>query len=202
MGGAVRDPMVGRDLLIGAAAGVTMTALSYTFHLVPGWLHWPGFEPHTPSFVTLGGARYVVATALFEVSNAVQNAMLGVMGLALLRLAVRREWLAFWVAVAIFTPLAARGQFQSGTLWLDLTFGAFVVTIILGVLFRYGLFAGIVGFTCHFVTFNQMLTLNPERQYFSTGLLAMGCVALLSVAGLVFTRPRDGRSMFSARSPG
>jgi len=188
LGGSFRDAMVGRDLVIGATCGVAMTVVSYLFHLLPGWMGWPSFEPHSPGFDTLGGTRYVIATGLFTLSNA----MLGVMGLALLRLVLRRVWLVFAVATAIFTPLAARGQFQSGILALDLVFGALLVAMILGLLFRYGLFAGFVGFFAHFWTWGLSITLDPNRQYFQTGLMAMGVGAALAVVGFALTRsPRS-----------
>ena len=188
LGGSVRDPMVGRDVLIGATCGLVMTVVSYVFYLVPGWMGWPAFEPHTPGLDTLIGTRYVIAECCLRISYALQNAMLGVLGLALLRPLLRREWLTFAVAVALFAPLGARGQFQSGILALDVAFGAMLVIIILGVLFRFGLFAGIVGFFVHFWTFSVALTADPERQYFQTGLVAMGVVLALAVAGATIAR--------------
>ena len=44
--GVIRDPLIGRDLIVGTLAGVTMTAVSYVFFLVPEWLNWLAFTPH------------------------------------------------------------------------------------------------------------------------------------------------------------
>jgi hypothetical protein len=89
------------------------------------------------------------------------------------------------VAVVVFTPLAARGQFQSGDLLLDLSFALLLVVIILGVLFRYGLFAGIVGFFCHFLSWGVVSTLDPSKPYFDTGLASLVVVLAIAVTGLV-----------------
>jgi hypothetical protein len=116
--------------------------------------------------------------------------MTGVVGLALLRGVIKREWLTFAAATLIFTPLAARGQFQSGITWLDLLFGAMLVALILGVLFRFGLFAGIIGFTTHFWTYAVPTTLDPTRQYFSASAFALGIIFAFILCGAGLIRMR------------
>src|SRR5690606_6119921 len=95
---------------------------------------------------------------------------------------------AFAVATLVFTPLAARGQFQSGILAADLGFALLLVAIILGVLFRFGLFAGMVGFFCHFWTWGVASTSDMSKPYFETGLVALALVAGIAVTGLVLTQ--------------
>ncbi len=195
MSGRWRDGMVGRDLLIGAAAGISMTLVSYLFYETPRWLALLPFDPRIPQMLPLSESRYVMSSLLTDASNALQNAMLGVVGLAMLRMVLKKQWLVFAVATALFTPLAARGQFQSGIAWLDLLFGLALVAAILGVIVRFGLFAGIVAFFTHFWTFGMPLTLNTSRQYFQTSLFALGVVVAIAVAGFVLARraaqPRD-----------
>ena len=191
LGGRFRDALVGRDLLVGAACGVAMTVISYTFHLVPGWLGWPATEaidPHAPSLVL--GTRALLARVFQVLFNAMSNAMLGVLGLALLRAALQRlsprlghTAVAFGIATLLFTPLAARGQFQSGHAAVDLVFGFLLVLIILGVLFRFGLFAGIVGFFCHFWTWGTVATFDATRPYFETGLVSLAIVGIIAISG-------------------
>lgn len=132
-----------------------------------------------PVLTPLGETRYVIATICTTMANALQNAMLGVVGLAMLRMVLRRQWLVFVAAMVIFTPLAARGQFQSGVVWLDLLFGLALVAAILGVIIRFGLFAGICAFFIHFWTFGMPITLNASRQYFQTSLFAMGLIVAM-----------------------
>jgi serine/threonine-protein kinase len=193
IGGRFRDALVGRDLLVGATAGAAMTIISYGFHLVPGWFAWPPFAPHTPAILL--GTRPLLALMCVQLAGALSNAMLGVLGLALLRSALlrvspllNRTWIAFAVATLLFTPLAASGQFQSGLLGVDLAFGLMLVLLILGVIFRYGLFAGVAGFFAHFWTWNVAVTLDPQRPYFDTGLIALGLVAAIAVTGFVLAR--------------
>jgi hypothetical protein len=76
-------------------------------------------------------------------------------------------------------------------LGLDLTFGLILVVIILGVLFRLGLFAGIVGFFCHFWTWRVAVTLDGSRPYFDTGMVALSFVVIIAVTGFLLTRARN-----------
>jgi len=198
LAGRFRDPLVGRDLLLGAACGTAMTVLSHVFHLVPGWMAWPPIDPHAPELVL--GTRELIARVFMVLSNAMSNTMLGVLGLALLRSALHRvsprlgsTTVAFSVAVLLFAPLAARGQFQSGHVTLDLAFGLLLVAIILGVIFRLGLFAGIVGFFCHFWTWGLVVTFDSTRPYFETGLAGLAVVAGIAVLGMVLSRDRDAQ---------
>lgn len=190
LSGSFRDPLIGRDLLVGAVAGLLMTAVSFLFSMLPQMLGWDPLIPGARGITTLLGPRAILGMFSVTVNNAIQNAMTGVVGLALLRGVIKREWMAFVAATLIFTPLAARGQFQSGVAWFDLLFGAILVALILGVLFRFGLFAGIVGFTTHFWTYAVPLTLDPTRQYFSASLFALAIISTFIITGVAFIRIR------------
>jgi serine/threonine-protein kinase len=186
--GASRDPLLGRDLIVGAGVGALMTVVTHVFDRLPDWFGWTPFDPRVPSLSALLGNRQLLGGFLNTTSSALQNAMLGVLGLALLRQVLKRSSVVFAVATAIFAPLAARGQFQSGNPLLDLAFGTLLVLLILGVLFRFGFVAGFVGFLVHFWTLGTPLTLDPSRQYFGASAVAMAIVAAAIVGGLVLTR--------------
>jgi serine/threonine protein kinase len=193
LSGSVKDPLIGRDLLVGAVVGLLMTAVSYAFYLLPPVFGWEPLIPGARGLRTLDGTRAILGSFSTVVNNAIQNAMTGVVGLALLRGVIKREWIAFVAASLIFAPLAARGQFQSGIAWFDLLFGLMLVVLILGVLFRFGLFAGIVGFTTHFWTYSVPLTLDSTRQYFSASVFALAIISTFIVLGVALTRIRKER---------
>ncbi len=194
-----RDPLIGRDLLVGAALGLLMTVLSYLYFQTPHWLGLPPFSPRTPALAPLSEVRFIFSTALLKVSEAMQNALLGVLGLAMLRMVLKKAWIVFAVAALLFTPLAARGQFQSGVVWLDLLFGLALVAAILGVIIRFGLFAGLCAFFTHFWTFGMPITLNGSRQYFQTSLFALGLIAAMAVVGLMLARGSSQRRDLASR---
>src|SRR6185295_12043463 len=147
-------------------------------------LGWQPLTPRVPGIGTLGSTAVLLGAFTTIVINALQNAMLGVVGLALIRGVIKREWITFIAASLLFTPLAARGQFQSGVAWFDLLFGFMLVALILGVLFRFGLFAGIIGFTTHFWTYGVPLTLDSSRQYFSASAFALAIISTFIICGV------------------
>src|SRR5678816_765862 len=71
LAGRHRDPLVGRDILLGGLCGILWTMADPLYHLLPEWL---GLAPQTPHPITagmLGGVRRflseILATHLFTV---------------------------------------------------------------------------------------------------------------------------------------
>jgi serine/threonine-protein kinase len=183
LSGRVRDAMVGRDLLVGSAAGVLLTTLTYAHYLLPALLGTAAFPPANGDLSAVLGPRFALASMLSSMQFSLQNAFLGALGLVLVRLIVHRTWMTFAIPTALFSFLAARGQFETGIIWLDLLMGAALVTILLGVIIRFGLFAGAVTFATHFITTNMPLTLDTSRPYFAVGAMAAVIVVATAAAG-------------------
>ena len=178
----VRDRLIGRDLVVGLTVGLAMTVLSYVYHLVPGWLGASPFTPHQTTMML--GTRDVIWLLSAKAFDAMGNALLGVLGLAMLRMSLGRLHVrlggsvpAFVIATLAFTPLAMNGQFVGGLTPVDVSFAAVSVLLILGVIFRFGLLAGMIGFTTHFFTWAGAFTTDVSRPYFEPGLTAMALVA-------------------------
>jgi hypothetical protein len=96
--GRWRDPLVGRDVLIGAAAGVLIFALDLAADLTPQWIGRPPTQPFT-----LGDCQFLTAGPGLVLPTAVSSAVLGSFSIFLLfftfYLLTRREWLAAAVFV-------------------------------------------------------------------------------------------------------
>ena len=191
VGGSMRDPLVGRDLLIGTAAGVSLTIITLLHQFTPLVTGQAGFQPMIPSIDPLIGTHRLIAQIAQNLGNAIQNGMLGVLGLALFRMLLRRTWAAFIASVLIFGFMAARGQFESGNPLLDYTFGMALCVILLGVSLRYGLFATVVAFFAHFTSNNLATTLDSSALYFAHGLVVMSLLAAIAVFGFYLARAGD-----------
>jgi serine/threonine-protein kinase len=189
--GHVRDAMVGRDLVVGVAAGLLMTTLTLGHYLLPSLAGWPEFRPAPSSLAALEGARQTSGLLLDRLSSALSNAMLGALGLVLMRVLVRRAWLAFALAIGVFSFLAAEGMIQTGVLALDLAIGAVIVLIVLGTIFRFGLVAGVVAFFTHFVTKDVPLTLDPGKPYFEQSLFLVVLFLGMAATGFVLARSNE-----------
>jgi serine/threonine-protein kinase len=193
LGGRVRDPLVGRDLLIGAAAGVLLTVITYAHYLLAGLLGVAEFPPANADLDMLLGLRPQVAAMLGPVQFGLENAFLGALGLVLVRMWVKRPWLTYAIPTFVFAFLAARNQFETGSVVLNLALGALLCGVLLAVVMRFGLVAGAATFLTHFLTSGTPMTLDTHRFYFGHGAFTAGVVIAMAVAGYALAG-RSGRS--------
>jgi serine/threonine-protein kinase len=107
LAGGFRDPLVGRDLLAGWLVGAFQLVVTRTGWLTASWL---GSAPPTPydgpeqEFL---GARVVIAMVANNIVEAIWNGLAYVFLLFLLRLLLRKEWLAGAALVVILTSASA-----------------------------------------------------------------------------------------------
>jgi len=194
VGGSIRDPLVGRDLLIGTAAGLALTVITLVYQYVPLAAGLPEFWPVVPDLSSMSHPRHAIASLFARTANAMQNGALAVLGLVLLRLLLRRTGLAFVAGSLIFGALAAQGQFESAYPLLDYAFGVLLCVILLLIALHYGMFATMAAFLAHFTTLGMALTLDSSRPYFTQGLMAFALLAALAAAG--FYLARAGEPLF------
>ena len=192
VGGSVRDPLVGRDLLVGVAAGLLLTMLTLAHRHIATAMGGAELQPVITNLDALLGLPRFTSSLLNQVSNAIQNGMLAVLGLALLRMLLRRTWAAFWAAALLFGFMA--GQLGSGQPMLDYLTGVLFCAVLLLIALRFGLFATVVAFFAHFLTTNTAMTLDPSRLYFQRGFVIMLTVIAIAAAG--FYLARAGEPLF------
>ena len=189
--GRLRDPLFGRDLVIGSLTGLAMTLITFGHYAIPGLLGWPDFTPPMPVVRVLAGSGAYWAHLLALMSDALGNAIVGGVGLTLLRLVIRDARVVYVIATAAFSFLAARGQIVTGNLSLDLAIGVLLVVPILWTIIRFGFVAGMVSFTVHFMTKDVPMTLDSSRIYFNDGLIAAVLVTTIVVVGFALARARE-----------
>jgi hypothetical protein len=97
----VRDPLVGRDILIGCVAGAAITVALLVACQVPSWLGWPAAELASPTWHAWLGPRQSISLALQLVSNALLDAFTALFIVVLSRMIVRRELPAAILAAAL-----------------------------------------------------------------------------------------------------
>jgi serine/threonine-protein kinase len=143
LGGRLRDPLVGRDVLIGAAGwGVYMAALEIA-GLIPRWLGFPGPMPDpSVDLNALVGPSRALASLLGCLFVGVTNGLTVVFLLLLLRTALRRTWLAalaLGLVVATQTAFLVGGGVREMGYMFCLALGVYLVY--LGVFLHFGLLA-------------------------------------------------------------
>ena len=138
--GGFRDPRVGRDVLIGVGVGCFWAWIWGISNLVEKPY---GAMPTANAFLfTLNGPSETAGSALLAVVNALLQLLVSFFLLFLLRVVLRREWLAAIAFVAFFTGITVlQGEVRS----IEGVLGALIGVTIYLVLTRAGLVAFFAG---------------------------------------------------------
>jgi hypothetical protein len=194
--GGVRDPLVGRDMLVGCLSGSFLTALQRLLWFVPSWLGHPPTQPFDgPDWQFLGARTTIAATANFLMGAPVfWLAVLFV--LFLLRTLLRKQWVAtvvFILFLGIF--VAADSQFEP-----VLSLGALIFACVAAFLLtRFGLLTVITNFVFYSVLETFPLTTQGSAWYAGIGL--SGILLMTAIAFYSFYTSLGGRTLFGSVMP-
>ena len=186
----IRDPRVGRDILYGAALGGVAAILP----LVQIRLHGTAAPPSIPDLSPLGGLRASIAFGLFTFDNALFDPMITLFALFLMRVLLRKQWIAAAAAVAILTIMS----FSSGPPTapaIDIPARLLIEALEVLVLLHFGVPAVIVANIISNYIVNVPLTLDFSSWYAGIGLLAVGACAFIAWYG--FRTALAGRPVWS-----
>jgi hypothetical protein len=140
LAGHLRDPRVGRDALIGLVVGTTLALADVTRVMLFTRLGYPAPRPTYGLQVDLlsGGGSQVAGWLVASIED-LMEALFTVLLIVVLRLALRRNWLALPVIVVLLALSTNPGQYINSTsVWAGLfALGAGVVLTFVTV--RYGL---------------------------------------------------------------
>jgi predicted Ser/Thr protein kinase len=186
--GRVRDPVVGRDLLVGTTIGFIGPVIASSYQLVPhvlgrsvpaGWL--PLLTPAT-------GLASVLPLTAFNVNWSLVNGLFGMFILAAIRRASGSLWLAAALSVLVFALLgdpATTIDFGRPRLLALLCLQTVPMAI---VLLRFGLLAGVACALSGNLMGNAIFTLDPGRAYFAGSLVEAAAIAGVGLVGWRFAR--------------
>jgi serine/threonine-protein kinase len=111
LGGRWRDPLVGRDVLLGTAIGALVTlAIPFMRMIVLRWFGLPPLPPYGEFLDVTLGLRNVFSSLVDITVGSLANAMFLVLVLMVLRLALRRDALA---ATAFVVTMSLQPSIQS-----------------------------------------------------------------------------------------
>ena len=192
LGGRVRDPRVGRDLLVGIVAGLTIAIAGYVVSLLPGWIGYPPIAPRATSVELLMSTRRAVSWLLRQPTNTLINAMLITLVFALVRMAVKRTWIAAVVTIGIGTFVVV-AQSNLGLLWIAVAYGIVLSLVYIGVLVRFGMLPLMMAYLTNTIV-TSGLTADVNKLYAPTSvwLMAIG----VATAAFGFYASRAGEPLF------
>ncbi|HEY2435324.1 MAG TPA: serine/threonine-protein kinase [Vicinamibacterales bacterium] len=191
-----RDPLVGRDVLVGVGLALAVRALFAGGTYLNIRLGHPT-TPDVPDLQELLSVSMNVARTINQVFNAVLNAIFAVFVMVVLKIVVRREWAASLVAIGLVMGLLVNGAGRGSELAINFITILLVVTIIVLTIQRLGLVATTVAFFVLYVMGNAVITLDTSRWFFGDSLIQLSIPALLAVYG--FYASRGGEPIFGAQ---
>jgi hypothetical protein len=191
LAGGFRDPLVGRDVLVGCLSGASSTAFGRLVWFVPSWLGYPPQQPFSGPQWQFLGARTMVADVALMLMFAPMVWLGALFFLVLLRALLRREWAAAVVWVFWFTVFSA-ADIQSAPIFL-------VFFLILGSLFvflmiRFGLLTLVANFVFWQVLSNFPLTTQSSAWY--SGISLTGLLLIATIMFYAFYTSLGGRPVF------
>jgi predicted Ser/Thr protein kinase len=173
LSGAVRDPLVGRDILFGVILGVGWT-LIFQIRSIP--MMRMGAAPWLLSTDSLMGGREALGAWLQHWPQSIQSTLVFFFLLFGLKVLLRKEWVAAIAFVAIFAvPRGLTSTYMAVEMPAQIVVYAVAVLIVL----RFGL----VPLACAIFTVNLMANL-PVSSDFSAWYMTTSILVLLSVVAL------------------
>ena len=142
--GRFRDPLVGRDILIGAVAGIFLTIVIQLERLGPAWFGLPPPLPASGSAQLLLGGRHALSELAGWQGRAVAIGLVLLLALILFNRLLRRRRLAAAATALVLTLTPALPSVAGGNPILALVAGGVWAMGAVFVLVRFGLLAMIV----------------------------------------------------------
>jgi serine/threonine-protein kinase len=190
LAGGYRDPLVGRDVLIGTTIGVAMTLIQSFGSLLYRIVGIPAVRVAVDTVVLLG-ARHLVGEFLFLVSDALYKS-LGILFLIFLgRTLLRKQWLAAGVIVISLAAINAANAINPFIGWpVNIAFFGVAVFILM----RFGLLSMAVAL---FISiFTGQFPLTSDWSVWYSGEMAFTAIVVLAFALFGFRTAQAGQSLF------
>ncbi len=198
MAGEFRDPIIGRDILVGLLLGLGMTSANCLGGWLKVWTAHPLNPNHYLDTNTLNGIGHAVAAALDAASFGVWLTFAVLVFIVLARKLVRNDWAAVFL---LWAALLGTEVLFSARSWPAIVAAAITHGLTIAVAARLGLVAGLAANFAYALTAFFPLTSDLSAPYAGasltgvTSILALAAYGFWSSAGnqkLIELDPRDG----------
>jgi len=157
----------------------------------------PALPPGLPNRSYLdGGANAIALMARYSVLTLLEG-MAIIFGVVLLRVLVRRVWLAALLAIALFSINSIAMLLGGRGSSLDIIASLIGTCIVVFVVVRLGVLVLLVGFLVTFLLTQAPLTADPGRWYFGTSTMLVLFCGAIAICGFVWARA--GEPLFGRR---
>jgi len=197
LAGRFTDPLVGRDLLVGGVLGVLSILGLTMLNLIPAWIGEPAAIPQITALDPLVGLPQAIGLWLGSQTGALAQPIAVLFLVLLLRVLVRRQWVAVSLVVLLFATFATLvrvGQgtgppsfLSLGTLMVFLVAAA-VWTLMMIALIRFGLLACIFVFFIANSAFLFPISPNLSTWYAARSMFSLVIVVAVTIYAFVIAR--------------
>ncbi|HUK33673.1 MAG TPA: hypothetical protein VLV86_07175, partial [Vicinamibacterales bacterium] len=195
--GRFRDPRVGRDILVGIAAGIVVALIRCALVLVPPLFGSAPPPPRSMNTEFLLTTRHAISALLQMPPNALFNGMLITLAYALARMLVKSTWVAAAIAGVLlaFVVVSEAGTEQ---LALNILFAAAVSLVYMVVLVYFGMFTQMIAFLTNFILGQSGLTADLSKLYAPTSIWMLALITAMAAFG--YYASRAGEPLFGKLS--
>ena len=191
--GQLRDPLVGRDLLVGILLGVTAAVILASRAFLPGL--WGSQQPFVPGtrFVAnaVGGVREQIIQMLQGLQLAPFALLSTLFVILLLTIILRKRWLVLittWLLAILVGPFLPGNVFNQYI--MPIVMSGILAAILMFALLRFGLLTATVAFFAWHVLFWMPLTSNLSAWFASSTILIAGVLLGLALFGFYHSMER------------
>jgi hypothetical protein len=189
LSGRGRDPLVGRDILVGMLLGFCYRMLAFTDNMMSEWIGIAppeiGFGYPGDSFLNLGRMTSYFLGEMVDILLLVMGMLLG---LALARALLRRRWLAIALVTVVLIPTFSTGFNEP--LPLSVALHVLIIALIMLCMLRFGLLAMFASGLTAFCTMGFPLTPDMSAWYASATIYSGVVILALAVYGFIISLPR------------
>ena len=177
--GCWRDPLVGRDVLVGTLFGCVSAFFSHFVYALPLWFRIPRLTPGHIESLPVGTMTQALGYLLAQPGNAIIFSLAVTLVLVFTRLVLRRKAPAVAVTCLVVATLIVGGENYFVTIPLALVNALLLTTVLVRFsILAYGTSVLIVN-----VVLNFPMTLDFSRWYAGRSLLVLSIVVTLAMYG-------------------
>jgi hypothetical protein len=185
LSGRRRDPLVGRDILLGILGGLAFVAIVIIRYQIFG-----GRAPDillNAALESLRSSRHVAAALAFQTTDVLQFLLGGLLFLVLLQAVVGNLWITALLWVALVTPISTGAQLGAGAnlLGWDLLFAVMLGVLGITMLVKFGMLATLVMLIVERLFTRLPITLDLNVWYLEPTLTIVFLVFGLALYGFI-----------------
>lgn len=192
LSGQLRDPMVGRDLMVGCLFGILVALCAELVNALPAWFHLAGQTPINGDKLSMSAVSQFAGYLMLNAVGGIFSGLTMIFALFVLRNRIKN----YWVAMTILGFMVMLTALGNENVIAETITAASVAILLVSVTARFGLLAVIVAFTCQNILTDFPIGSDPSYWYFYRGLIPVLLVLAVMLYG--FRISLGSRPLFAA----